>query len=95
VVVDVRVREDQLFRVDDVFGSGRADMSERVAEEGHPGTVRLRMRIGYPEEAPNLLLAVGPNLEVVGPPEVRRRVALLARRVADRYLETAPVDAGR
>jgi predicted DNA-binding transcriptional regulator YafY len=95
VVVDVRVREDQLFRVDDVFGSGRVDTSERIAEDGHPGTVRLRLRISYPEEAPNLLLAVGPNLEVLGPPEVRERVALLARRVADRYLETAPVDAGR
>ena len=95
VVVDVRVREDQLYRVDDVLGSGSVDASERVAEHGHPGAVRLRVRISYPEEAPNLLLAVGPNLEVIGPPEIREQVAMLATRVAERYRETTPVDALR
>ena len=51
--------------------------------------------VGYPNEAPDLLLAVGPNLEVLGPPEIRERVATLAMRVADRYREAPPVDAGR
>jgi predicted DNA-binding transcriptional regulator YafY len=95
VVVDVRVREDQLYRVDDVFGNGRVEMSDRVSDDDHPGTVRLRLRISYPDEAPNLLLAVGPHLEVVGPPEIREKVATLATRVAERYREMAPVDAGR
>lgn len=95
VVVDVRVREDQLYRVDDVLGRGTVAASERVAEEDHPETVRLRLTIDYPSEAPNLLLSIGPNLEVLGPPEVRERVALLARRVADRYRQVMPVDAGR
>ncbi len=94
VVVDVRIRADQLYRIDDVFGLGRAEASERVADDAEDGTVHLRMRISYPHEAPNLLLAVGPNLEVLGPPEMRERVATLAMRVADRYRDAAPVDAG-
>jgi predicted DNA-binding transcriptional regulator YafY len=95
VAVDVRVREDQLYRIDDVFGRGRVQASERIAEDGHAGTVRLRMVISYPSEAPNLLLAVGPNLEVLQPPDIRDRVALLARRIADRYRESAQVEEGR
>ena len=42
-----------------------------------------------------MLLAVGPNLEVIGPPEVREKVVMLATRIADRYREVAPVDAAR
>jgi predicted DNA-binding transcriptional regulator YafY len=95
VDVDVRIREDQQFRIDDVFGAGRVRASDRIADDDHPGTVRLRLRISYPNEAPNLLLAVGPNLEVLGPPEIRGRVATLADRVAERYRAAAPVDAGR
>jgi predicted DNA-binding transcriptional regulator YafY len=95
VVVDVRVREDQLYRIDYVFGSHRIRSSERVAEVGHPGTVRLRIRIGYPDEAAGLLLAVGPNMEVIGPPEIREKVVMLATRIAERYRDSATLDAGR
>jgi predicted DNA-binding transcriptional regulator YafY len=95
VLVDVRVREDQQWRINQVFGRGTVAAAERVDEGDHPGTLRLRMRLGYPDEAPGMLLAVGPNLEVIGPPEVREKVIMLATRIADRYRQVAPVDAAR
>ena len=95
ILVDVRVSEDQQWRINQVFGRGTVAAAERVDEVDHPGTLRLRMRLGYPDEAPGMLLAVGPNLEVIGPPEVREKVVLLATRIADRYREVGPVDAAR
>jgi predicted DNA-binding transcriptional regulator YafY len=95
VVVDVRVREDQAWRINQVFGRGTVAASEQVDERDHPGTIRLRLRLGYPDEAPGMLLAVGPNLEVIGPPEVRDKLVMLATRIADRYRQTAAPDAGR
>ena len=53
------------------------------------------MALSYPDEVPGLLLAVGPNLEVIAPIEVRERVIKLAELVAARYRESAPVEAGR
>jgi predicted DNA-binding transcriptional regulator YafY len=95
VVADVRVRDDQSWRLNQVFGRGTVAGAERVEETGHAGTLRLRLRLGYPEEVPGLLLAVGHNLEVIGPPEIRDKVVMLATRIADRYREGAPVEAGR
>lgn len=95
IEVDVRVRHDQLWRVHDVFGRATVDRAERVEEADHPDTVRLRLKLSYPKEAPGKLLSVGPNLEVIGPPEVRETVIRLATRVVERYRETTPVDVAR
>ena len=40
------------------------------------------------------LLAVGSSLEVLGPPEIRARVAATAARIVERYREAAPVGRG-
>jgi len=95
VVVDVRVREDQAWRLNQVFGRGTVAGAERVEEADHAGTVRLRIRLGYPDEVPGMLLAVGHNLEVLGPAEVRDKVVMLANRIAQRYRAVAPVDGRR
>ena len=95
VVVDVRVREEQASRLNQVFGRGTVAGGDRVEETDHPGTVRLRVRLGYPDEVPGLLLAVGHDVDVLGPPEIREKVVVLANRIADRYRDTALVDAGR
>jgi len=95
VVVDVRVREEEAWRLNQVFGRGTVAGGDRVEETDHPGTVRLRMRLGYPDEVPGLLLAVGHDVDVLGPPEIREKVVVLANRIADRYRDTALVDAGR
>jgi len=95
VTVDVRIAEDRLWRVRNVFGEATVEAAERSFDAGRPGLVRLRMTLSYPDEVPGLLLAVGPNLEVIEPIEVRERVIKLAELVAARYLESAPVEAGR
>src|SRR6185503_8623115 len=91
----VAVLEGQAWRLNQVFGRGTVAGGERVEETDHPGTVRLRVRLGYPDEVPGLLLAVGHDVDVLGPPEIREKVVVLANRIADRYRDTALVDAGR
>jgi predicted DNA-binding transcriptional regulator YafY len=93
-VVDVRIRDDQAWRLNQVFGDGTLDRGARVDEPDRPGTTRLRLRLGYPAEVPGLLLACGDQLEVVGPDDIRDRVVRLANRIADRYRDAIP-DAGR
>jgi predicted DNA-binding transcriptional regulator YafY len=95
VVVDVRLPADQAWRLNQVFGRGTLSAGERVDEPQRPETIRVRLKLGYPDEVPGLLLAVGHDLDVLGPPEIRNSVVLLANRIADRYRDAAPVDAGR
>jgi predicted DNA-binding transcriptional regulator YafY len=95
ISVDVRIAEDRLWRITNVFGRAAVDNAERSPDGEMPDTVRLRMSLDYPDDVPGQLLAVGPNLEVIGPPEIREQVIKLADLVAARYRETAPVGAGR
>ncbi len=95
VTVDVRIAEDRLWRVRSVFGEAAVEAAERSIEPDRPGQVRLRMTLSYPDEVPGLLLAVGPNLEVIEPLDIRERVIKLAELVAARYRESARVEAGR
>jgi predicted DNA-binding transcriptional regulator YafY len=78
-----------------VFGEAAVEAAERSIDPDRPGQVRLRMTLSYPDEVPGLLLAVGPNLEVIEPVDIRERVIRLAELVAARYRESAPVEAGR
>jgi predicted DNA-binding transcriptional regulator YafY len=93
--VDVRIAEDRLWRISNVFGQAVVDRAVRTADPDEAGQVRLRMTLDYPDDVPGLLLAVGPNLEVLGPPEIRERVVKLADLVAARYRESAPLEARR
>jgi len=89
-VVDIRIREDQAWRLNQVFGTGTLDAGEPIDEPDHAGTIRLRLRLGFPNEVPGLLLACGHNLEVLGPPDIRDKVVMLANRIADRYRDAIP-----
>jgi predicted DNA-binding transcriptional regulator YafY len=93
--VDVRIAEDRLWRISNVFGQGVVDRAARSPDPDHAGQIRLRLTLDYPDDVPGLLLAVGPNMEVLGPPEIRERVVKLADLVAARYRESAPLEAGR
>ena len=95
VTVDVRIAEDRLWRITNVFGRAVVDAADRSIEADRPGQVRLGLTLGYPDDVPGLLLAVGPNLEVIGPLEIRERVIKLADLVSARYREAAAVEAGR
>ena len=95
ISVEVRIAEDRLWRISNVFGHAAVEAADRSTEGEGPGVVRLRMSLDYPDEVPGQLLAVGPNLEVVGPPEVREQVINLADLVAARYRAAARLEAGR
>jgi predicted DNA-binding transcriptional regulator YafY len=95
IAVDVRIAEDRLWRLTTVFGEATVAAAERLVDPDLPDHVRVRMTLSYPDEVPGQLLAVGPNLEVIGPPEIRERVITLADLVSARYRAAAPVEAGR
>ena len=85
IAVDVRVRPDRIDQLRDAVGHGTVAVAETLEEPDPEGWLRLRLRLDWPDEAPRHLLAAGRWLEVLGPPEIRARVAFTARAVADRY----------
>jgi predicted DNA-binding transcriptional regulator YafY len=95
VEVVVRIAADQAWRIADVYGRATLDAAERLDDPDPDGWLRLRLRVSWPEEVASRLLAVGPNLEVLEPADVRERVIAIAGRVVARYRESAPVETGR
>jgi len=89
--VDVTVRADpeRLDHLRTAVGSQAVASAERIAVADPDGWIRLRLRLDWPDEVPARLLAAGASIEVLDPPEIRDRLARIARRVADRY-EAAP-----
>ena len=85
VAVDVRVRPDRLGILRDAVGNAALDAAEYLSEPDPEGWLRLRVRLDWPDEAPLTMLRAGPWIEVLGPPEVRARVASAARAIAGRY----------
>jgi predicted DNA-binding transcriptional regulator YafY len=83
--VDVRIRPDRIGRLADAVGVRIVDQAIRLPGADPNGWTRLRLRIDWPSEVPHLLLRAGPDLEVIEPPEVRSRIAELARGVAANY----------
>jgi len=85
VAVDVRVRSDRIDRLRDAVGSRTVSDAETLDEPDPDGWVRLRVRLDWPEEAHRTLLSAGRWVEVLGPPEIRARVASTIRAMAERY----------
>jgi predicted DNA-binding transcriptional regulator YafY len=84
--VEVIVRVDRRGMRDLMSAVGeRVVMAADQLSDPEEGWSRLRLRLDWPEEAAGRLLGAGPGLEVVEPPEVRRRVIALARAVVERY----------
>ncbi len=91
VTVVVRIAEDKLWQIGEVFGRRVVNAAERLDAGDPPGMLRLRMTLSWPEEVPGLLMAVGPNLEVLEPTEVRDTIIDRAARLVERYRVAAPV----
>jgi predicted DNA-binding transcriptional regulator YafY len=87
VEVIVRVHRDGRGRLWNAVGGGAMRSAETVAEEDADGWSTLRLRLDYPEEAPDALLRAGPLVDDVSPAEVRAEVAKTAREVAARYVD--------
>jgi predicted DNA-binding transcriptional regulator YafY len=100
VDVEVRVRPDRLDRLRDAVGGAALNAAETLTDPDPDGWLRLRLRLDWPGDAARTLLSAGRWVEVLGPPDIRARVASTARAVADRYAgdlatKTAGDDAGQ
>jgi predicted DNA-binding transcriptional regulator YafY len=85
----VRADPERLDHLRTAVGSHAVAAAERIAAADSDGWIRLRLRLDWPDEVPARLLAAGASIEVLDPPEIRDRLARIARHVADRY-EAAP-----
>jgi predicted DNA-binding transcriptional regulator YafY len=85
IEVLVRIPEDRLWRLREVVGASTVEAAERVEADDPDGWLHLRLRLLWPDEVPNRLLAVGSSLEVLEPLDVRERLVASAGRVLDRY----------
>ena len=90
VEVVVRVDPRGMGYLTAAVGEQIVAAAERIAEPDDEGWTRLRLRLDWPNEVPGRLLGVGPRLEVLEPPEIRRRVIELARAVVRRYPDPDP-----
>jgi predicted DNA-binding transcriptional regulator YafY len=90
--VVVRIPEDRLWRLSDVVGAWRVRTAERIDADDPKGWVRLRLRLPWPNEVASQLLAVGPALEVLWPPQIRDEVVATAARVLERYRDAGVGD---
>ena len=85
IAVDVRVRRDRLDHLRHAVGHRVVDQAETLDEIDADGWLRLRLRLDWPEDAHRTMLSAGRWVEVLGPPEVRARVASAARAMAELY----------
>ncbi len=85
VDVEVRVRPDRVDRLRDAVGGAAFNAAETLDDPDQDGWLRLRLRLDWPGDAARTLLSAGRWVEVLGPPEVRSRVASTARAVAEHY----------
>ena len=83
----MRVRPDRLDQLRAAVGHATVEAAEPLPGTDPDGWLRLRLRLDWPDEAPVVLLRAGRWVEVLGPPEVRARVATTARAIAERYAD--------
>jgi predicted DNA-binding transcriptional regulator YafY len=81
----IRIRPDRLDRLASVVGDRNVAAAERLSQPDPEGWLRLRLRIGWPNEVPGQLLALGEDIEILEPEDLRARVIDLARDVVRRY----------
>lgn len=93
IQVTVRHHPRALGMLADSVGVRAVREAERLGEDAD-GWQRLRLTVDWPEEVPGRLVALGDAVEVLDPPEVRERMAEIARAVLARYAAGAPAEAG-
>jgi predicted DNA-binding transcriptional regulator YafY len=85
ITVTLRVDPRAYGLLADSVGQRAVRSATRLDEEDPGGWDRLSVEIDWPEEVPGRLLGAGDGIEVLGPPEVRRRMRELAEEAARRY----------
>lgn len=89
-VVVVRVRHEAVRRFEDVLDSSIVRGSEELSDPEPNEWRRFSLAMDWPREIAGRLLAVGPDLEIVEPLELRNEIIELAAAVTARYA-SAPV----
>jgi predicted DNA-binding transcriptional regulator YafY len=87
VSVTVRVARRSLPALADLVGERALREAEELDEPG--GWHRLRLLVDWPHEVPGRLVALGGDLEILDPPEMRERALALAREVVERYADVS------
>jgi predicted DNA-binding transcriptional regulator YafY len=63
-------------------------VAERQIDRLDDGSVEIEYRVADPDELSRWVLGWGAQAEIVGPPEIRNRVASLTREIATKYSPT-------
>jgi predicted DNA-binding transcriptional regulator YafY len=97
VEVLVRVNPERIGRLTGLIGERAMSAAERVDTADPDGWPHFRFRLEWPTEVPPILFAMGGDLEVLSPADVRSRVVETAMGVAQRYgaMTSAPVSAAQ
>jgi predicted DNA-binding transcriptional regulator YafY len=85
IAVTLRVAPDAYGVLVDQVGERALRAATRLEEADPDGWHHLSVEVDWPDEVPGRLLGAGTGIEVLGPPEVRRRMRELAEEAAMRY----------
>ncbi len=81
----IRVREPSLWRVADLIGGPRTRDAVAAGARDDEGWLTITIPLGDAGYSESQLLAFGPDVEVVSPPDFRERLAASARGIASHY----------
>lgn len=87
IAVTIRVAPDAWGLLVDHVGERAVRTATRLDESDPDGWERLRIEVDWPEEVPGRLVGAGDGIEVIGPPEIRRRMREIAEAASRRYAE--------
>ena len=93
VEVTVRIRDDRIDWLRTAVGNAPVEAAVELPVDDPDGWRHLLLRLDWPDEVPGRLLGVGPDLEVIGPPEIRQRMIAISRAILARYERPAGVPA--
>ena len=85
IAVTVRLPADRLERLAGRIGDRGMERAERLDVDDPEGWLHLVLHLDWPDEAPEILLGMGADLEVLEPVDVRERIVTLASDIARRY----------
>jgi predicted DNA-binding transcriptional regulator YafY len=94
IEVTLRVRRGATRWLEDVIDSGALESAVELPDPDPDAWRILRLTLDWPREVAGRLLALGGEIEVLGPPELRADIAALAAEAAERYAAPALVPAG-
>jgi len=83
--VVIRVRPDRIEALGEYVGNRALQTLVPTGAPDADGWLRVRLKLDWPREAPEQLLRLGADVEVIAPEELRERMVAVARGVLERY----------